>query len=83
MNDKNGINSLMAGEAEKDGCIYWAEYIRKYGYEEPLIHYDAPGGESVEKRNERAEKAAKLCIEAGKTATEMGLYEPLPKGVVI
>lgn len=53
---------------EDDGYPYTAEYIRKYGPEEPLYGMIFTGSD-VKKREERA----KECLQKGKTATELGL----------
>lgn len=53
---------------ENHGKPYTAKYIRKYGPEEELYGTIFTSADA-----EKAEARAKKCIEAGKTAKELGL----------
>ena len=59
---------LLAVIAERHGKPYTAKYIRKYGPNEPLY-----GVVFTESDTLKSEERAKICIEAGKTATQLGL----------
>ena len=72
------IKEMVANDMERHGWHYYAEYIRRFGNREPIVNACIFEGDF-----ERRERIAKQCVEAGKTATELGLYKPLPKGARI
>ncbi len=53
---------------EQHSKPFTAQYIRKYGPDEPLYGTVFSGADAI-----KSEERAKLCIEKGKTATELGL----------
>ena len=54
---------------KKLGQIWRAKYVEMFGYKEPLY-----GTCIFESHRRDRERIAKICVEQGKTATELGLY---------
>ncbi|MCR5271999.1 MAG: hypothetical protein K6E13_03345 [Lachnospiraceae bacterium] len=62
----------------KDGYEYTAQYIEKYGNDEPLWERAILDESDFEER----EALAKQCIDAGKTATELGIVATVQPGYI-
>ncbi len=75
------VNRMIVESLQESGYKYTAKYVEKYGYLEPL--WEAPC--IFESHLKEREELAKRCLDAGKTATELGIvkkYKHRP-GVII
>ena len=69
------ISRKLIEYAREDGYEWWAKYMELFGVDAPIMECVLSPRDQ-----ERREEIAKACVEQGKPAKELGLYEAVPDG---
>ena len=64
-------------DVRKQGYVWWAKYMELFGVDEPIMECCIFPSDF-----RRRETIAKACVERGKPAKELGLYEAIPEDLI-